>query len=81
MRVIEGTQLEFARGPVFVVEEENDPCMNAAEFIASKQDGDVISKMFVKAALHLRGLVGTIKQGGPICVGDLCKVVYPDPSA
>jgi hypothetical protein len=76
-----GTELHFARGPVFVVEEENAPCMTAATFIASKQgDQDVLSAKFVEAALHLRGLVGSIKQGGLIRIGDLCDIVYSDPS-
>jgi hypothetical protein len=74
-----GTELRFARGPIFVVEEENAPCMTAATFIASKQgEQDVLAAKFVEAALHLRGLVGSIKQGGLIRIGDLCEIVYPD---
>jgi hypothetical protein len=78
----EGTELHFTRGPVFVVAEENAPCMSAATFIASKQgEQDVLAAKFVQAALHLRGLVGSVKQGGLIRVGDLCEVVYPNPSS
>lgn len=75
------TELHFARGPIFVVKEENEPCMTAATFIASTQgDQDVLPAKFVEAALHLRGFVGSIKQGGLIRIGDLCNIVYPDPS-
>lgn len=71
-----GTELHFSQGPIFVVAEENDPCQNAADFIASCHPGqDVLPAKFIEAAMHLRGLVGTIQKGGPIRVGDLCEVI------
>lgn len=73
-----GTKFVFSGGPILIVAEENQPCMNAAQFIADQYaDQDVKPELFVKAALLHRGLVGYVEKGGIMRVGDTASVVYP----
>ena len=74
----EGTKFVFPGGPILVVAEENQPCMNAAQFIADQYPSqDIKPELFVKAALLHRGLVGFVEQGGTLQVGDTATIVYP----
>ena len=73
-----GTQFVFSGGPILIVTEENQPCMEAAQFIADQYPAqDVKPELFVKAALLHRGLVGYVEKGGIIQVGDSATAIYP----
>jgi hypothetical protein len=77
-----GTKFVFSGGPILIVAEENQPCMEAAQFIADQYAAqDVKPELFVKAALLHRGLVGYVEEGGIIRVGDSATVVYPSSSS
>lgn len=71
-----GTQLRFDDGPILVVEEENLPCTHAGKEVVARQAGRTPHE-FVKAAMHLRGVVGVVHLPGTIRVGETVTVVLP----
>lgn len=73
-----GTELRFPDQTILVVEEENDPCLGPGKEIASVHP-DKKPQEFVKAALHLRGLVGVVYRAGYIRVGDAVEIRVYEP--
>ncbi len=71
-----GTLLRFPDAELFV-ETENDPCTQAGSAIATVHSG-VTPHQFVKAAWHIRGLVGIVSKAGIVRVGDSLEVTIPD---
>ncbi|MBL8952412.1 MAG: MOSC domain-containing protein [Myxococcaceae bacterium] len=63
------SRLVFPSGACVVVDSENAPCVHPAR--ALEQPG------FVKAAVHLRGLVGWVERVGAVRVGDAVVVWSP----
>jgi hypothetical protein len=70
-----GTLLKFPDA-VLLIEAENDPCTKAGKTVATAH-AEISPHSFVKAACHLRGLVGTVQTAGMIKVGDSVEVVRP----
>lgn len=68
-----GSTIWFPQDAAFYIEGENLPCIGPGEQIA-KQYPEVKPSAFVKAAMGLRGLVGTIYRPGIIKPGDLAIV-------
>jgi len=77
-----GSTLTFPHGTVLEVEEENFPCVNPGKVIISQFPHLGISpSLFVKASMHLRGLVGIVNRSGIIRVGDQVQIsVYDLPN-
>lgn len=76
-----GTQFVFPSGAVLVVYAENLPCKGPAEAMAKIEPvkiGDK-SKMFGKAAMGKRGLVGWVERAGGIYPKDEVAVYLPRP--
>jgi MOSC domain-containing protein YiiM len=71
-----GTQLRFEDGPILVVEEENLPCTHAGKEVVAGA-ADKTPQQFVKAAMHLRGVVGVVHLPGTIRVGESVTVIPP----
>ncbi len=65
-----GTRLVFASGAVLMVELENIPCRGPGREIQRQLGARGIESRFVKAALHLRGVVASVERPGPITEGD-----------
>lgn len=70
-----GTLLKFPDATLFV-EAENDPCTKAGKTIATVHK-NVTPQSFVKAAWHLRGIVGVVQKAGIIKAGDAVEVILP----
>ncbi len=70
-----GTLLRFPDAELFV-EAENDPCTQAGRAIATVHSG-IAPQQFVKAAWHIRGLVGIVSQAGIARAGDSLEVTIP----
>ncbi len=68
-----GSTIWFPQDAVFYIEGENLPCIGPGEQIA-KQHPEINPSRFVKAAIGLRGLVGTVYRPGVIKPGDLAIV-------
>ena len=73
-----GSTIWFPEDAVFYIEGENLPCIGPGEQIA-KQHPEVNPSRFVKAAMGLRGLVGTVYRPGLIRPGDLATVYLHEP--
>lgn len=73
-----GSTIWFPEDAVFLVEGENLPCIGPGEEIA-KHHPEVKASSFVKAAMGLRGLVGTVYRPGVIKAGDIAKVQIYQP--
>jgi len=71
-----GTLLKFPHAELFV-EAENDPCTQAGKAIATVHRG-ISPHTFVKAAWHVRGLVGVVSKAGIIYAGDNLEIIFPD---
>lgn len=73
-----GSTIWFPEDAVFYIEGENLPCIGPGEQIA-KQHPEVNPSKFVKAAMGLRGLVGTVYRPGVIRPGELAVVHLYEP--
>jgi len=71
-----GALLRFADA-ILLVEAENDPCTLAGKSLKENYP-DLSPNKFVKAALHLRGIVGTVYKPGIIRVGESVEIVLPE---
>ncbi len=71
-----GTELVFDGGTILTVECENAPCTLPGKEIAAKHEGKTPPE-FIRAALHMRGLVGVVYRAGVISVGETVKVELP----
>jgi MOSC domain-containing protein YiiM len=71
-----GTELHFEGGTILTVECENDPCMGPGREVAAANK-DKTPQQFIKAAMHLRGIVGVVYRAGTIKVGEAVTVKYP----
>ncbi len=69
-----GSRLVFPSGAVLLVEEENPPCSYIGEQIdaqyTTRSGAPVAGKLFPKAAMGLRGVVGVVDVPGRIEPGD-----------
>lgn len=65
-RLPPSSRLVFPSGAAIVVDSENAPC--------SKPARELGAPGFVKAALHLRGLVGWVERAGLVRVGDVVTI-------
>ncbi len=72
-----GALLKFSDAELFV-EAENDPCTQAGKAIATVHSG-ITPQTFVKAAWHIRGVVGIVSKSGFIRKGDKIEVILPVP--
>jgi MOSC domain-containing protein YiiM len=72
-----GTELKFEGGTILTVECENDPCMGPGREVAAANT-DKAPQEFVKAAMHLRGIVGVVYLPGKIKVGETVTVKLPE---
>ncbi len=71
-----GTELLFDGGVILTVECENTPCTLPGKEIAAKHIGKTAPE-FVKAALHMRGLVGVVYRAGVITLDESVKIKLP----
>src|SRR5258708_8513601 len=73
-----GTKFVFSGGPILIVTEENQPCMEAAQFIADQYAAqDVKPELFVKAPLLHRGLVESVEEDTIVQTATSPTTVYP----
>lgn len=73
-----GTRLFFPEDTTLVLDGENDPCRKAGRALESYHPGrEGLAGRFVKAAQHLRGVVGWVERPGLIRPGDRVKVMLP----
>ena len=71
-----GSRLVFASGAVLVVDGENEPCRKAGRAVAQGLGvAESVATAFVRAALHLRGLVAWVERPGVIRLGDSVTLV------
>jgi len=81
-----GTKLVFPSGAVLLVEENNPPCVDMGEQIASKyntKSGKTLTRgEFLRPAVGRRGVVGVVDVPGEIVAGDevLVKVYEEKPT-
>ncbi len=75
------TRLVFPSGAVLLVYAENLPCIWPGEVMLEQEPSmnQEASKLFPKAALHRRGLVGWVERAGTARTGDTVKVYLPRP--
>lgn len=71
-----GTEIRFEGGAILTVEQENAPCAGPGKEIATLFPGKQPYE-FVKAAQHLRGLVGVVYRAGVVQVGESAEIVCP----
>jgi MOSC domain-containing protein YiiM len=70
-----GSTLTFSQGVVLEVEKENFPCIHPGKVIATQfYELNIDPSLFIKASMHLRGLVGVVNMPGTIRVGDYVQV-------
>lgn len=72
------TRIFFPQGAVISITAENHPCKGPGRIIQQQypQETDLIAR-FVKAAQHLRGVVGVVERAGVITAEDEVRVVPP----
>jgi len=81
-----GTKLVFPSGAVLLVEENNPPCVDMGEQIASTYDtrsGKTLTRNeFLRPAVGRRGVVGVVDVPGEIVAGDevLVKIYEEKPT-
>lgn len=75
-----GSLLTFPEEVVLAVEEENLPCTKPGRVLAAQfQDRDISPSSFIKASMHLRGLVGVVNRPGTIRVNDQVRIQVYQP--
>ena len=78
-----GSRLLFPSGAVLLVEEGNPPCSYIGELIEARHTtssgGPAAGKLFAKAALGLRGVVGVVDVPGRLEPGDRVVVQIYEP--
>lgn len=75
-----GSLFVFTQGAVLAVEEENLPCIHPGKVIATQfRDLNINPSLFIRASIHLRGLVGVVNRPGIISVGDRVQVNVYEP--
>ena len=72
------TRLFFAQGAVLVVQQENMPCVHPGKIIEEKTGREELAPLFVKAAMHQRGVVACVEKTGSISPGDEVRVEIPE---
>ena len=72
------TRLFFAQGAVLVVQQENMPCVHPGKIIEKFNGREGLAPLFVKAALHQRGMVACVERAGSIAAGDVVRVEIPE---
>jgi MOSC domain-containing protein YiiM len=81
-----GTKLVFPSGAVLLVEENNPPCVDMGEQVASKyntKSGRTLTRdEFLRPAVGRRGVVGVVDVPGEIVAGDqvLVKIYEEKPT-
>jgi len=81
-----GTKLVFPSGAVLLVEENNPPCVDMGEQVASKyntKSGRTLARdEFLRPAVGRRGVVGVVDVPGEIVAGDqvLVKIYEEKPT-
>jgi MOSC domain-containing protein YiiM len=77
-----GTRLVFESGAGLVVDGYNPPCTSAGNRIAARHpERSNLANLFVKAALHRRGLVAWVENPGSIRVGEQVTALLPSQPA
>ena len=71
-----GALLKFSDA-ILLVEAENDPCTHAGNSLKENHP-DLVPNKFVKAAMHLRGIVGTVYKSGVVRAGETFEVILPN---
>lgn len=69
------SRLLFSSGAVLVVDVENEPCKYPADIIDNYYPGS--GKLFVKNAMHLRGVTAWVEHEGLISINDSVEVHVP----
>lgn len=69
------SRLQFPSGATLVIDTENLPCRQVADVIAKSYPEK--GPLFVKAAIHKRGLTAWVECEGDVSVGDAIKVFIP----
>ncbi len=69
------SRLLFSSGAVLVVDVENEPCKYPADIIDNHYPGS--GKLFVKNAMHLRGVTAWVEREGVISINDAVEVHIP----
>jgi len=73
-----GTKLLFADGAALHIEGENSPCRAAGRSVGENFPGrDEIDLLFVKSAVHKRGLIASVERPGSISQGEAVQVRIP----
>lgn len=76
-KVPPASRLLFSSGAALVVDVENEPCKYPAEIIDKHYPG--CGKLFVKNAVHRRGVTAWVEREGLISLHDEVKVHVPVP--
>lgn len=72
-----GTRIIFPSGATITIEEENEPCVGPGREL-ERIYPDLDARLFVKAAMHLRGVVGVVHCSGLVRTNDVARVLVYD---
>lgn len=72
------SRMSFPGGVMLVVQGENDPCVDVGKVLKARFPEQIAQEAdFVKAAVHLRGIVAWIEHPGFICPSDEIRIDVP----
>jgi hypothetical protein len=75
-----GSRFYFSGGVVLICSAENNPCSQPAGITQSHYpDNPDISREFVKAAMHRRGIVAYVEHPGTLLPGESFRIEFPKP--
>jgi MOSC domain-containing protein YiiM len=75
------TRILFPSGATLFVTEENVPCKHPGKVIAQEYGHPELAGLFVKAAMHRRGILALVEREGLVKTDDRLKLIMPRPRA